>query len=201
MTATNSRSRWLAWAGLLAVAVAVVVVFLPGYSGAATILDATGLSESVVRALAFAIVGGGCLLWTLRTSTVEGSETAFPTVDEERGDHPNTVGASFDRQLERTADAAAGGRDHDDVQDHLFSLAVDVVAHTEACRRETALQVVKRGEWTDDPVAAAYLGDSRVSVAPQRRLAAWFRPRWATRRRARRTAAAIEARLDDWREC
>jgi ADP-ribosylglycohydrolase len=77
----------------------------------------------------------------------------------------------------------------------LRSLAADIVAHADGCSRQDAAERVRRGAWTDDPVAAAYLADA--TEQPFRwRVRAWFRPRRTTVRRIDRTVAAIGERME-----
>ena len=75
-------------------------------------------------------------------------------------------------------------------------LTVDALVHVDDCDRTTARLRVEAGEWTDDPVAAAYLADGSPRSL-RRRLAARLRPRRTVRRRVDRTVAAIEALLDE----
>lgn len=184
----------LAAAGVAAVGLAAALVVAPGALAALLPVEAlvrsTPLAERGGRALAVVLVGCGCLLWVVRSgaSTDDGESTFDPFREE------SAVGQAFDRRFARAVDGAADRRDREEVRETLRSLAVDVVTRTTSRSRASALEVVDRGEWTDDPVAAAYVAGE---LPPRERLRGWVRPRRATARRVERTVAALEARLDD----
>ena len=55
------------------------------------------------------------------------------------------------------------GRKHRrNVKERLRTTAIETVMRAENCTRKDARRLVESGEWTDDPTAAAYLGDSNV---------------------------------------
>jgi len=101
------------------------------------------------------------------------------------------------RNVQRTLDAAA----HDRYQaQHSSSDDVEATLREGAIRRTrtrlghdepTARSLVDAGEWTDDPVAAAFLSEE-VSYPPAERLRGAFDPGSAYLRRVRRTADAID---------
>ncbi|WP_254838704.1 DUF7269 family protein [Natronomonas marina] len=190
--------------GVAAVTGSAALFFEPGAAGAvlpvAAIAETTTLSAAGARALAFGAVGAGCLLWVASASRRTGddapSEPAFPPLAaEDAGTTAVAVGDGFDRNVGETLAAVAEGDDRDAVRSDLRSLAVAVVAHVEGCSRRTARQRVTDGEWTDDPVAAAYLARD-PGLPLRRRLLARLRPRASKRRRIERTVAAVESLLD-----
>lgn len=189
----------LAVGGTAAIGAAVLLVVAPGFAewlGFGAIADARAISEGSERAFWLALVGACCLLWVARTAEA-GLDDELPNPSRQPGEAEfvPTVGRGFDAAVEAAADAAAEGEDHDDARETLRSLAADVIARTDDCSRDEAAERVRRGEWTDDPVVAAYLAQSRK--APFRwRLKTWFRPRRTTIRRIHRTVGAIEERMD-----
>ncbi|QLD86347.1 hypothetical protein HWV23_11635 [Natronomonas halophila] len=190
----------LAGLGIAGILAGVLLVIAPGFAeslGVGAIASARSVSEASDRAFWLAALGVCCLLWVARTAGSKtetgdfGAVSRYPIDD---GTVP-TVGRGFDAAVEAAADAAAEGDDHDDAKETLRSLAADVLVHAEGCSHEAAAERVRRGDWTDDPVAAAYLAQGRE--APFRwRLRTWFRPRRTTKRRIGRTVRAIEARMD-----
>ena len=183
----------VAAAGLAAVGLAAALLVAPGalttLLPVETLARETPLARRGGRALAVAVAGGGCLLWVVWAGAwaAEGTDGRRTPREERREEW------AFDRRLRRAVDA--GERDREEVREALRSLAVDVVARTDGCSRERALERVDRGEWTDDPVAAAYVA-ADVGAPPGRRLRAWIWPRATTVRRVERTVAALEGRLD-----
>jgi hypothetical protein len=204
----------VALAGVAAVGFAAALVVAPGQASGllpiGAIADATPLSEDSIRALAFLLVGVLCVLWVAWTGAptrtyvlpegpLSEPDVGFRTLREappERATPGPTVGGSFDRRLRRTASAALRGDDADEVREDVRALAVAVVAHAEGCSTERARRRMAEGEWTDDPVAAAYVADREASLPVSRRLSAWLRPHRTTVRRVERSVTALEERLD-----
>lgn len=191
--------------GVAAVTQAAVLLVAPDAAGTVipvgTIADSTALSHAGTRALAFGLLGTGCLAWVASSSRPAPAEPparqpAFPARygAGEDGD-VGTVGARFDRDLRDTLSAAAERDDRDVVRADLRALAIDAVAHAEDVSGHAARQLVDDGEWTDDRIAAAYLGDPATTAALSRRLDATIRPRTAKRRRIERSVAAVESLL------
>lgn len=171
--------------------VGAVLVALGAAIGASPDVD-TALSEPVtpnvlaVLGLVVALVGAAVVAGPSR-----------PTV-ETRSTDDDRLGAEFDATLARVetmsgaelraADAPA------ELRDRLRAATVALVASREGVDRETAAARVERGEWTDDPQAAAFLSESLRAPAAVR-----FRERWSTTprvvARTRRTVAALEGEL------
>ena len=140
-----------------------------------------------VLGLVVALVGAAVTVGPARTDA-----RGTPAVEND------LLGAEFDATLARvgtmsavelrTADAPAA------LRGQLREAAVALVASRAGVDRETAAARVERGEWTDDPVAAAYLSDS-LRAPPAVR----WRERWSTTpraaSRARRTVQALEGEL------
>lgn len=122
----------------------------------------------------------------------------FPALDAQgRGGDPAAVPTAFDRRLARTLASAARGEGGDDVRADVRTLAIDVVTHVEGCTREEATELVDRGLWTEDTVAALYVADREASLPIREWVDGWFRPRATKERRVRRSIRAIRDRLED----
>lgn len=185
--------------GITGVASAALLVLVPGVAdslGIGRLANTASVADGSARAFWLAAIGACCLLWVARTAGVDTQSDGFPDPSGGAADGTvPTVGREFDAAVEVAADAAIEGADHDDARGALRSLAADVVAHADGCSREDAAERVRRGAWTDDPVAAAYLADA--TEQPFRwRVRAWFRPRRTTVRRIGRTVTAIEERME-----
>lgn len=203
----------VALVGLAAVGFAAALVVVPDRVDAvlpvAALAAATPLSEGGLRAAAFGLVGVACLLWVAWTAAPDRTrslpqgpfsepDSDFRALREDPPEHATAaarVGDRFDHRLARTADGATLGlEDADEVRDDLRALAVDVVARESNCPADVARERVDAGEWTDDPVAAAYVADREASLPFYRRLLAWLRPWRATVRRVEAAIAAVEDR-------
>ena len=195
---TDRRRRLGGAVGAAAVVLAAGLFFAPGAIGSvlpvSAIARSTALSAAAGRVLALGCVGVGCLLWIARVSGDEDPGPTLPPLSAPAADEP-VVGGDLDGDVEATVEAAAAGADRDEARPELRSLAVDALVHVDGCDRTTARRRVEAGEWTDDPVAAAYLADGSTESL-RRRLAARLRPRRTIRRRVDRTVAAVEALLD-----
>jgi len=101
--------------------------------------------------------------------------------------HGAITAAELDDDARRAIER--GGEALDELREQLREAAARVYAHDErtAAGAEAA---IARGEWTDDPVASAFLADSSPPLRMRLRL--WFVPERERRRRIERTVAAIE---------
>lgn len=87
-----------------------------------------------------------------------------------------------------------GARRRRAVETRLRGATVDVVARSEACSRAEAERRVERGEWTDDPVAAAFVAHSAATTStPGDRVRSIVDGEGPLRRQARRTVDALAA--------
>ncbi|WP_233710604.1 DUF7269 family protein [Natronococcus pandeyae] len=99
-----------------------------------------------------------------------------------------------DRALEIAANSRYSCRETEsgrDVRARLLEGAVRVVRTRRGLAAETARDRIRSGEWTDDPVAAAFLAAERSQPVPER-LRGAVDPGAAYYRRVRRTLDAIE---------
>jgi len=118
----------------------------------------------------FALVLGAWSLWRGR-STDEEADVSLPDPVDADGSDDRLVGDAVDEVLDALGDpeTAGGGWRRVDVENRVRSLAVDVLSEAGTDDPEAALAT---GEWTDDPRAAAYLGDD-VPLPVRARVADW----------------------------
>ena len=174
--------------GAVAVAVAPerVVATLPALEpvvGAASEFDGT-----ILLAVTAGFVGLAATL--LSRSGRAPSETTDQRMDARRSRPVESVAV---RPGTVTGDGI--DRTYDAVEESLRSTAVAVEAVAAGVDRETASERVADGEWTDDEVAAAVLGDS-VPLPVTARLRGWLDTEAETRRRLRRTVDALDRRME-----
>ena len=197
--------------GLGAIGIAVAASIAPDRFASVVPIDALlrsgAVSAEIVLVVALASVAGSCLLWVSwtagpdRSSPLPGTrlssaETEFGSLratPPERANAGPVVGDEFD---ETVAEAIAGADDagSDTARSEIRSLAITVVAHTDDCSASDAANRVDAGEWTDDTVAAAYVGDREAALPLRRRALAWLRPMRTERRRIDRSLRALERR-------
>ncbi|MFB6242608.1 MAG: hypothetical protein ABEH80_00795 [Halobaculum sp.] len=183
--------------GAVAVAVAPerVVATLPALEpvvGAASEFDGT-----ILLAVTAGFVGLAATL--LSRSGRAPSETTDQRMDARRSRPVESVavrpGTVTGDGIDRTYDAVEDPDDLGTVAESLQSTAVAVEAAAAGVDRETASERVADGEWTDDEVAAAVLGDS-VPLPVTARLRGWLDTEAETRRRLRRTVDALDRRME-----
>lgn len=105
------------------------------------------------------------------------------------------VAASLDEDIAEAADS--GGDAFREIRSRLSSTATIVYADRAGTSRETAREAVGTGEWTSDPVAAAFLADrDEVTPSTAMRLRHWLVPVRERKRRIERTIEAIEQAQD-----
>jgi hypothetical protein len=107
------------------------------------------------------------------------------------------LGAEFDATLARIEGMSSTELRRSEapveVRRRLREAAIATVVRRAGVDRETATRRVETGEWTDDPVAAAFLGAPRASAPVRWRETLSATPRTVSR--ARRTADLLEAEL------
>lgn len=104
-------------------------------------------------------------------------------------DREQLAGADLDTRIRSAVES--GGGDLRAVREVLAATAASAVAEREGRTREAAERAVERGEWTDDPRAAAFLADGRPAPPLLARVRLWLAPEAERRRRVRRTVDAI----------
>lgn len=185
---TALRRALLAAAGVAGVAVAVGVVV--GLAPASFVDAASGLNAT----LATAVVAVGLVGYAFRRRrqaepVAESSLLADAGSDATTADPGQPVDGALDR-IAAGGDAFAGDA-RTRVRELIRETAVRACAQKHGLSRDEATDAVARGEWTSDPVAAAFLGDGRAPRYPLReRLRGWVHPDRAFQRRVERTVDA-----------
>lgn len=144
------RLRISAAVGAVAVLVGLLVSIQQGFAGLIPVTWAFVLLLAAVAAIQTVNAG-----FTRRSTPILETETGDP---ERRYEAP----APGDDLAETLALARrrsrAGDRPRDRVRDRVADAAVAAVVDVEGCSTEAAQDRVRHGEWTDDPVAAWFLG-------------------------------------------
>ncbi|MCG1003523.1 MULTISPECIES: hypothetical protein [Halobacterium] len=187
---TSLRETLFAAVGVVCVAVAVGV--LAGLAPASLV----GAAGGVDATLATALVGAALVGYALRRrrQTEPTAETALADADDDES--VSDPGQPVDGALDRIADGgdAFAGDARPRIRDRVHETAVRACAQTRGVSRDEAAAVVARGEWTDDPVAAAFLGDERAPRYPLgERLRGWVHADRAFRRRVERAVDAVHS--------
>ncbi|WP_132059998.1 DUF7269 family protein [Halorussus amylolyticus] len=154
--------------------------------------------------LGLGVVVGIYAAWTARSGSSGPPPSGGPAaVFEGVGDPPETVtaadtartGDSFDSQI----DLAAAGDPVAlaSVRSTLAETAEATYARAADRSPEDAARAVETGAWTDDPVAAAFLGgEDAPSFSLPARLREWLDPAAERERRVERTVEAVEAAFE-----
>lgn len=185
----------LAVVGTLTLVVAAVAIHAPALSPVST-TAARALAEALgPTGMVFGVglfVAGYALLGVLsarvRRSDVDPLVEAPPEVP--RDGRTEVVAAAFDAAFE------AGTRP-ELLRSRLREAAVEAQVMTAGVDRERAAEAVATGAWTDDPRAAAFLGDDVERPPPRVRLRDLLASEPRTRRYARHALAAVEAAWGD----
>ncbi|UPV98994.1 hypothetical protein M0R88_10690 [Halorussus gelatinilyticus] len=171
--------------GIVTVAVGLLMMFVPGFAAAI----GTGYA-------AVTVIGLLALVQALRIgrSRMTTDLHAAETDDVETVEAMPTPGDEFDRSVAelRSGPRRVLIRERADLRETLESAALTAVADRENCSREAARERVEAGTWTDDPHAAAFLGEGDVPSPPlfdRVKIAASTESRFQYR--IRRTADAI----------
>ena len=189
--------------------------------GAAALITGLGLAfapEAVPRALrdpardaveslgddltaaVVALVGLAAALWITRSSGERdaAAEPLTATPPEAATTETTVAGGGFDAAVERVGDRdlSIGAIDRPEPAERLRDTARTVLSRT---RPDDAgvEEMIATGAWTNDRVAAAFLGDERgPGWTFRERLRAWLTPERETERRAERTVAALSRELE-----
>lgn len=119
---------------------------------------------------------------------------ATETADPELRYHVPVPGDDHDETLSIASGWGyrARNRQHS-IRDDLRRVAAETIAIRESCSLEEAVERVEAGTWTDDPVAAAFLGDRLAKPPLRHRLRATLSRQPSFVYRVRRTVAAVAA--------
>lgn len=175
--------RDLAALGGVLVVVGAALALSPGASRLAAVTPTALAAVGLVVALVGAAAVAGPLSRPARER---------PSVEADR------LGAEFDAALARVGTMSSvelrTAEPPEEVRERIREAAVALVASRGGLDRETAAGRIERGEWTDDPVAAAFLSESvRAPAAVRWRERLSTTPRVVSR--ARQTVETLEGRL------
>lgn len=194
---TADRRRRLAAAGATLFVLAVLWVFVPGLAGmfpTDAVVSALGSDYVVVAVLAS--VALCCLLAALVVRGFTGHRQATPPTPEEV-----QSGRLFGSEVDDAVDGVSGlraqllGDDLDVLRERIRAAAVRTLVETENRGRDEAVGLVDRGEWTDDPDAAAVLARADgFTPTLGERLRTLLTGRSWTQRALRRAAADVARR-------
>lgn len=194
-------------AGVTAVLLALSLVALEGVLPAPVRTTLSNLAETVgksVVAWSLAVLGTGYALWRvargrrrppvapeLAESTPEPSALAFPRTG-------NRFEAIVESHARATSDPTADG---DRIREALADVVVDVETRGGDRSPDAVRDAIERGTWTDDRIAAAFLGGDPAPGFPLgARFRGWIRPSRAFERRVERTVTAIHERMEHRRQ-
>lgn len=194
--------------GAVAFAVALVAAFAPDLLPASVTAVASEVESTVepwVVVLALSLVVFAYAVyrfWRADDGTVErlvrDDDAATPDLDAVAVDFdPERPGRAFDHALARTvaqleADPNAEAWEADRVREDLETAVVAVQA-ARGVAPNAARAAVESGAWTDDRVAAAFLGGPDApGVSLWRRVYAWLYPARAFRRRVEHVVDVVE---------
>ncbi len=157
--------RWIAAIGTVAVLVGLFVSFQQQFAGA--------IPVSWVFVLLVA-VGAGIQSVSTALSRRRTPLEQVETDDPERRYEAPTPGEELEEMLRFASQRSRrGNRPREQIRERIAAVAVDAIVAAEDCSASTARERVRSGEWTDDPVAAWFVGeDVRLHPAERGRLLA-----------------------------
>lgn len=168
-------------AGVLALALGLLAAFYPPVAAWFVVDDLFVLLIGVLALL----LGVTAVQRRRRTEFTAGE----PTTPETKLELP-VPGDDADDEIDRLRGRHRWTvRQRNETRERIAEAAVGVIRRRERCSREEAIEQLERGEWTDDRIAASFLGDVRPPV--RIRLRALFSSEPRFKRRARRTIDAI----------
>lgn len=199
------RVRILLGGGLVALLVAYLLVSVPSDAPSAIREPVEAVREPLVGLVqdvgrepltwGLALVGGAYAL--VRLGTGRDRPAVSPTfattdTDSARTDAP-TVDDDLRRDLQRVTrwidDPRYGG---DELRSRVRRSAIETVHTVGGTTEREAERAVERGTWTEDRVAAAFVGGSEAPGYPFRsRVRGWVRPDLAFEQRFERTVDAV----------
>ena len=199
------RRAFFVAVGVLATSLGGILLFGPGTLWESGPLGALVGAVETTEAATLALVAGGfalvALLVTARShqpastdETLESDSRVFgrpDTADRTIADRNTTTVAALEDDIEEAIDT--GGDALDDVRELLRTTATSACAERATLSEREAALLVERGEWTGDPVVAAFLaGTDGPSPSLWMRLRLWLVPKQERTRRIERTVAEIE---------
>lgn len=186
-------------AGVAAVALAAALWFAPGIVPLPVrVLLATVASVVPADLAIWGLAGGAALYALVRAVSGRSAPAAAPEFLDRDPEVPARetppVGAGFDRTVSATAPREDLDAADDPVRERLRATAIAALARRTDLPETAAREAVATGGWTDDRVAAAFIGGSDAPSAPVgERVRGWIRPGATFQRRVDRTVEAIAA--------
>ncbi|AFZ72570.1 DUF7269 family protein [Natronobacterium gregoryi] len=178
-----------------AVAVIVPATLPPAVAGRLTALEQSADGSTVLIGISAVVFLFG--LWRTYFSGASDVHDAGVAGQRSTTDRPpdaDVVGARTSERVDRTIAALKRDETADTepiVEDVRASLrAIETARGYSGVRRENR---IRRGTWTDDRIAATFLGDETAgSLSIWHRLRLWLFPGWTFERRLERTLAELE---------
>lgn len=191
--------RLVALAGAVLFGLGVASTAVPGLSGVVPIEPALAVAGSdYVVVAAIAVVALLASLAALLVRGVTGHRQATPPTPE-----GVQTGPKFGSAIDEVVDGHTGLRTHlltdefDALRSRLREAAMRTAVRHDDRSREAARELVERGEWTDDPEAAAALAGSHGPSPPlDGRLRALLAGETWTQRGLRKAATAVARNAD-----
>lgn len=202
------RARLLGGLGALATLLAGAVLVVPGVADSLTAALSVVESRDPRRLLLLlGLAVGTYAAWTARGNAPERAPTEGPAARFAGGDRPERATATDRTRTGETFDARVEAACEGDeralraVESNLADAAASAYARRADCQPADAESAVATGAWTEEPTAAALLGDeSGPHFSLVARLRAWLDPAAERRRRVERTVEAVGRVLDDERD-
>ncbi|WP_459195018.1 DUF7269 family protein [Halosimplex sp. J119] len=158
-------------AGVVGALSFVAAVAIAAGIGGPRVDDAVGALAAPARLLVYffahlAVALGLWSLWTARSDSEEAGPTTLPAPRDADEISDRIVGGSVDETLQRLADPSEGIRlrGRIGVEREIRELAIDVLRNESDAGFEDVAVAIDEGTWTDDPRAAAYIGDVELPV-------------------------------------
>jgi hypothetical protein len=189
-TAPSARETVFAALGVASVGLGVAVVV--GVAPARILGPVADLNPTQATGV-LGVLFVGYALRRRRQNDDQPAPTRLRDVGDSKG--PADPGEAVDAALRdvESASTAFGAREQrEQVREVVWRTAVRAYAQRYGVSQRDAADAVAAGAWTDDVVAAAFVGDERAPRLPLReRLRGWLHPNRAHRRRAERAASAV----------
>lgn len=198
------RNALLVAAVVLVVLASVIALFsgpIPALLAAPLATIVAPLPESLVGLLLIAVLVGGAVVAVRGRQSTDRRATSIVGTrqpPEQPKNAPAVVGTAFDdgvetaRQEIRLQETPFAETSPSET---LRATVVDAIVIAEGCSPSTARDRVAAGEWTDDPIAAGFLGDA-VDYPLRFQLVVWARPSDAYARAIERTSHAVDRFID-----
>ncbi|WP_436923791.1 DUF7269 family protein [Halosimplex amylolyticum] len=168
--ARNRRALRTAAAAIGVLSLVAAVAVAAGVGGS-RVDDAVGALAGSARLFVYlfahlAVALGAWSLWQARGDRVGGGSTTLPDPADAGRTADRVVGDSVDETLRRLADPSdvVELRGRIDVERAIREAVIDVLRNDSDTDFEDVRAAIDEGTWTDDPRAAAYVGDVELPV-------------------------------------